>query len=188
MRLLYLLSIWSTIFLLQEQFKSESINFSVHSRYVKILHTYSLISHAPFQNISNTTVWPPTKLQTFSTPFQRDPHHSVWPLTCSSNSQNAGLAANQYLKFSTPLEEKTFTKPDMASTSAQNIDPILGRLHRTLPISTTFPNIEPVHSPNYGSKGIWAFSRQNIADAGTFRSLELKDTQKKYPLINYYAF
>ena len=55
----------------------------------------------------------------------------VWPLTSTS-------------KISTPSLGKTFTKPGMASTSTQNIDPILGRLHRTLPISTTFSNIEPV--------------------------------------------
>ena len=58
-----------------EQFKTKSINFSVHTtRYVKILHTYSVISHPLFQNIRfNTTVWSPTKPQKF------------WPLTSTSN-------------------------------------------------------------------------------------------------------
>ena len=37
----------------------------------------------------------------------------------------------------------------MASTSSKNIDPIPGKLHRTLPISPTFLNIEPVlQDPN----------------------------------------
>ena len=55
-------SIWSTIFL-PLQFKTESINLLVHTtRYVKILHTYSLISYLPFQNILfSKTVWPVTK-------------------------------------------------------------------------------------------------------------------------------
>ena len=87
-----------------EQFKTESINFSVHTtRYVKILHTYSLISHPLFQNILfNTTVWPPTKPQKCSTPFQGDLHNSVRPLTSTSNKiSNASLVTNQCLKFST---------------------------------------------------------------------------------------
>ena len=49
--------------------------------------------------------------------------------------------------FSTPLWGKTFTKPGMASTSTENIDSILGRLHKTLSICTTLPNIEPVAKP-----------------------------------------
>ena len=68
-------------------------------------------------------------------------------------SQNASLANNQYLKI--------LTKPGMASTSTQNIDHILERLHRMLPISITFPNIEPVPLTKgtwYGSKGTWTFT------------------------------
>ena len=49
----------------------------------------------------------------------------------------------------------------MSSTSTENIDPILGRHHKTLPISITFPNANPSHGFNYGSKGIWTFSRQH---------------------------
>ena len=65
------IEIVSTLFHPQEQFKTASINFSVYTmRYIKILHTYSLISHTLFQNILfNTTVWPPTKPQKFATPF-----------------------------------------------------------------------------------------------------------------------
>ena len=58
-------------------------------------------------------------------------------------SQNAGLATNKYLKILDLSLEEIFRKPGMTSTSTQNIDIILGRIHRTLPIST-FPNIEPV--------------------------------------------
>ena len=121
MRLLIYSSICSTIFLPQELLKTESINFSVHTmRYVKILHTYILITHSLFQNILfNTTVWPPTKPKKFSTSFQGELHNPVWPLTSTSiksqthskgNSQNAGLATNQYFKILDPSQGETFTK------------------------------------------------------------------------------
>ena len=67
-----------------------------------------------------------------------------------------------FSNFLDPSLEETSTKPGMP-TSTQNIDAILGRLHKTLPISTIFPNSTPSHSLNYGSKGIWAFSRQHHA-------------------------
>ena len=60
----------------------------------------------------------------------------------------------RFSKFFRPLSGGDLHKTWYASTSTQNIDPILGRLHRTLTISTIFPNSTPSHSLNYGSKGI----------------------------------
>ena len=104
----------------------------------------SPISKYPLQ----PTVWPPTKPQNFSTPFQGDFHNPVWPLTSTSN------------KISNPFQEEFTKRWPGHKPVPQILDPILGRLHRTLPISTTFPTLNPSYSPNYGSKGIWAFSRQ----------------------------
>ena len=156
-----------------EQFKTESIIFSLHTtRYVKVLHTYSLISHPLFQNILfNTTVRPPTKPQKFSTPFQRDLYNPVGPLTSTSN------------KISNPFQEEFTKRWPGHEPVPQNIDPILGRLYRTLPISTTFPTSNPSHCPNYGSKGIWAFFRRNIAD---FRILS--GARIELLISNYHAF
>ena len=69
-------------------------------------------------------VWPLTKPPNSRSHSRGGLHNPVWPLTSTSN-------------FLTP-------KRGMDSTGTQNIDPILGRLHKTLPISTTFPNIQPV--------------------------------------------
>ena len=59
-------------------------------------------------------------------------------------SQNAGLATDHYLKILINFLGSTFIKPGITSTSTQNINPILGRLHRTLLIPTTFLNIKSV--------------------------------------------
>ena len=132
-----------------EQFKTESINFLVHTRYVKILYTYSLISHPLFQNILfNTTVWPPTKPPKFSTPFQGNLHNPDWPLTSTSN------------KTSNPFLGEFTKTPAWPLTSTSNSRPILRGIHKTLPISTTFPTSNTSNSPNYRSKCIWAFFRQ----------------------------
>ena len=56
-------------------------------------------------------------------------------------------STTRFSNFLDPSLGETFAKPGMATTSTQNIDPIPGRLHKTLPISTTFPNIEPVPQP-----------------------------------------
>ena len=144
-----------------EQFKTESINFSVHTtRYVKTLYTYSLISHPRFQNIHfNTTVRPPIKPPKFSTPFQGDLHNPLWPLTNTTNK-----ISNSFLgKFT-----KTLAWPQ---TSTSNSRPILKGIYKTLPISTTFPTSNPFHSPNYGSKGIWAFSKQILPIFESFLGL-----------------
>ena len=127
-----------------EQFKTESINFSVQTtRYGKILYTYFLISHPLFQNILfNTTVWPPTKPPKFSTPFQGDLHNPVWPLFSTSN------------KISNPFLGEFTKTPAWPQISTSNSRPILRGIHKILPISTTFPTSNPSHSPNYGSKGI----------------------------------
>ena len=111
-------------------------------RYVKILNTYSLISHPQLQNILfSTTVWPPTKPQNFSTPFLGDLHNPVWPLTSTSiksqthskgNSQNAGLTLTSTSKFSTH-----------SYGNSQNASNFL-----------KFSNINPSHGPTYRSKGI----------------------------------
>ena len=86
-------SIWSTIFLPQAQFETEFINFPVRTtRRVKILHTYSLISHTlfpkyPLQHNDLVSYQTPKILD----PILRGPHKTlVWPLTSTSN-------------FSTPL-------------------------------------------------------------------------------------
>ena len=68
-----------------------------------------------------------------------------------------------------PLQLSLFTNQSVlqwnlkphSQGNSQNTHPILGRLHITFLISTTFPNSNPSHSLNYGSKGIWTFSRQN---------------------------
>ena len=45
------------------------------------------------------------------------------------------------------------------------------------------------HRPNYGSKGIWAFSRQDIVDARIFPGLGIEShTEKisKYKITSFY--
>ena len=153
MRLLIYSSIWSTIFPPREQFKTESVDCSVHTRYVKILHTYTLISHPLFQNILfNTKVWP-IKPQNFSTLYQGYLHNPVWPLTSTSN------------KISNPFVGEFTKTPAWPLTSASNSRPILRGIHKTLPISITFPTSNLSHGPNYGSKCTYmSILQRNIAD------------------------
>ena len=95
------LTIWPTIFLPQARFETESMNYPVYTtRHVKILHTFSLISHPLFPKY----------------PLQHNVLVSHQPPEFLSN-------------FSTPLKRETFTKPGMASIITQNIDFILGILH-----------------------------------------------------------
>ena len=154
-----------------EQFKTESKSISVHTtRYVKILHTYFLISHPLFQNnLFNSTVWPPTKPQKFSTSFQGDLHNTIWPLTSTSK------------KISNPFLGEFTKTPAWSLTSTSNSRLILRGIHKTLTISTTFPTSNPSNSPNYGSKGIWAFSRQISPIYKSFLELGLN------LISNYYA-
>ena len=123
------------------------------TRRVEILHTYSLIFHPLFLEYSLH----PNGLVSYQThkilaPFAGGPlqpglatnqYLKKSQTHFRGNSQNAGLTTNQYLKIFDPSLGETFIKHGMASTSAQNID-TFRRLHRTLPISTNLPNIEPV--------------------------------------------
>ena len=138
-------SIWATIFLPQEQFKTKSTTFLVHTTRYPRFCTYTSFSNLPsrfkinlFKNKSQT-------------PFQGNLHNSVWPLTSQYFNKISnpflGEFHSHYHKFLNPSLEGDLHKIWYASTSTQDIDPILGRLLRTLSISTTFPNIEPIPQP-----------------------------------------
>ena len=90
----------------------DTSGFCIHTRHVRILHTYSLISHPLFQNILfNIKIRPlikppnsrPHSKGTFTT---RSGHKPVPQIEFQShsraNSQNAGLATNPCLKFLDP--------------------------------------------------------------------------------------
>ena len=128
MYLIYL-SIWSSIFIPQVRFETESIIFPVHTkRQVKILQTYSRIFHPlfpkyPLQHNSLVSYLTPK----FSPLFQGYLHNPVWPLSSTY-----------------PTKKKT------------KLPPIIGWPHKTLVWSITNTlNFQPLYRGRPSQNQVW---------------------------------